>query len=229
MTILANRAFNAKDSIQGLSYFKKLDLASLPRSYGRYEYLEQTFFLNQIKNLSVNLAMVGKHQEAMELTERVTKDFQRVYNYIFMADNVYKKDTSAMTFVYLDSAYSISSKIDFTSSPLDSRFNLVYVLSGIGGKLMNAQALEIMRDFNLNEKDDGTLLMIWGVAREGNYYRASTSIPSTFTEDNDLFSRALILWEECKKKESKTSATDLQSMDNFFMWRLEYIFFQPNG
>jgi len=226
--MLANRAFNVGDTVGGMRYFKKLDLETLPRSYGRYEYLEQTFFLNQVKALSVNLAINGKNKEAIQLTEQVNRDHQKVYNYIAMADKVYKKDTSAMTFIYLDSAFSIGNRIDFTTAPLDSRFNLVYVLSGIGGKEMNAKSLEIMRDFNLNAKVGGLMIMAWGVAREGNYYRAASSIPSTFTEDEDLFCRGLILWEECKKRETNLSANNWKSMDNFFMWDLEYIFYMPN-
>ena len=226
--MLANRAFNTSDTVSGMRYFKKLDLESLPRSYGRYEYLEQTFFFNQIKQLSVNLATVGKHSEAIKLTEKVSKNHQRIYNYIAMADKVYKRDTSAMTFMYLDSTLSLGRKIDFNATPLDSRFDLVYVLSGIGGTEMNAKALEIMRDFTLNAKVDGLMIMAWGVAREGNYYRAASSMPSTFTEGDDLECRALILWEECKKIETKISAKNWKSMDNFFMWDIEYIFYMPN-
>jgi hypothetical protein len=226
--MLANRAFNVDDTVGGMRYFKKLDLETLPRSYGRYEYLEQTFFLNQMKALSVNLAVNGKNKEVIQLTEQVNRDHQKVYSYIAMADKAYKKDTSVMTFVYLDSAFSISKKIDFNAAPLDSRFDLVYVLSGIGGKEMNARASEIMRDFSLNAKVGGLMIMAWGVAREGNYYRAASSMPSTFTEDDDLFCRSLILWEECKKRETSISANNWKSMDNFFMFNFEYTFFMPN-
>jgi hypothetical protein len=228
LIILANRAFVRGDSVSGLGYFRKLDQAIIQRSYGRYEYLEQTFFLNQMKELGVHLAVHGKHQEAVALTERIRSDFQKVYSYIFMAEGVYRQDTSAMAFVYLDSAYSINRKIDFTISPLDNRFNLAYVMAGIGGKEMNSQALDIIRDFSLNAKTGGCMLMTWGVAKEGNYYRAATSIPTTFTEDDDLFTRNLILWEECKRRESKASATAWKAMDKEFIWFFEYIFYQPN-
>lgn len=230
LIILANRAFKAGDSVSGNNYFKRIDLETLPRSYARYEYLEQTFFLNQIKYLSTNLALIGKHSEAINVAERIERGIQKIYSYIHMADNVYKNDTSSMTFTYLDSAFSVYKKIDYTvvPDPLDSRFTLINVLSGIGGQEMNSTALEVIRDFNVNAKVGGMMMMIWGVAREGNYFRAVASVPSTFTEDDELFSRNIILWEECRKKETEVSANDWKAMDRFFLWNFDYIYYTPN-
>ncbi len=226
--ILANRFLESGDSVNGLKYFRQLDQVTLQRSSNRYEYIETTFFLNQLKDLSVNLALHGRHKEAMGLAERMKEDYQKVYSYISMAENAYRKDTSAMTFVYLDSVFSINKRIDFNASPLDNRFNLVHVLSSIGGEQVNSKALEILRDFTQNAKTGGHFEMIWGVAREGNYYKAMSSIPSTFTESQDLNCRNLILWEECKKSESQTSAREWKSMDQFYTWEQVYVFYQNN-
>ena len=228
LIILANRFLERGDSVNGLKYFRQLDQAIIQRSYNRYEYIETTFFMNQIKDLCVNLALLGKHKEATVLAERMEKDYQRVYSYIFMAEKMYRMDTSAKSFVYLDSALSISRKIDFNMSPLDSRFNLVHVLASIGGQEINSKALEIVRDFTQNARTFGMFSMIWGVAREGNYYRAMTSIPSTFTESNEVGCRNLILWEACKKREDMNSAKEWKSMDKNYTFDFEYIFYQPN-
>ncbi len=230
--VLANRALEYGHADIGLSYFNKLDLEHIQRSYDRYEYLEKTFFLNQMKDLSVNLALAGYADEAIVLAEHMKEQTQRVFSYIAMADHVYKRNASPMVFTYLDSVVSINKRIDFNTIPdwLDNRFLLVTVLSGIGGRGMNAKALEIMRDFSLNDRIFGTFLMIWGVTKEGNYYRALSAIPPSFTEELDLLCRFAILWEECKKRESATSASEWKAMDEFFLrgTGTDYIFYQPN-
>lgn len=70
--------------------------------------------------------------------------------------------------------------------------------------------------------------MIWGSAEEGNYYRAVTSITSTFTEREELFSRGLILLEECKRTESAESARHWRVMDEYYIYDREYIYYMNN-
>ena len=227
--ILGNRAFDEGNAEKGLSYFRQLDLENIQRSYDRYEYIEKTFFLNQMKDLSVSLALGGNHKEAVQLAEAMKEKTQRVFSYISMAEKVYSQDTSIVAFSYLDSVMSINKTIDFNNLNIrDNRFDLVEVLSRIGGRAMNEKAMEIMRDFSLNERNFGTILMIWGVAKEGNYHRALTSIPTTFTEEQDLICRDIILYEESKKRESQSSVNTWSAMDKFYAKRFEYIFYQPN-
>ena len=225
--ILANR-FLEKDSVKGLQYFAQLDQHNIQRSIDRYEYLEKTFFLNQLKTLGVNLAVLGHHQDAINVTELIAVDYQKIFSYMDMAKQVYRKDTSAMTFVYLDSAFSLNKRIDYNSAIVNGQFNLVFVLAGIGGRDINARAHEIMRNFSLDAKRAGAMLMLWGSAEEGNYYRAITSITSTFTEREELFARSLILLEECKRTEREESAQHWRVMDEYYISDREYIYYMNN-
>lgn len=225
--ILTNRLLE-KDSVKGLQQFTKLDLQNIQRSIDRYEYLEKTFFLNQLKTLSVNLAVLGHHQDAIHVAELFAADYQKIFSYMEMAKQVYRRDTSAMTFVYLDSAFSLNERIDYNSALVDGQFNLVFVLAGIGGRDVDLRAHEIMRNFSIDEKRAGAALMIWGSAEEGNYYRAITSITSTFTEREELFSRSLILLEECKRTESTEAAQHWRVMDTYYMFDREYIYYLNN-
>lgn len=224
--ILSNQFLSQGDTTRGLQYFRALDQSTIRRSYNRYEYIETTFFLNQMKDLSVNLALNGKHQEAVELAEQVPSDEHKLYFYVFMADYVYRKDTSAQSFAYLDSALSITRRIDFNTARLeDARFPLIRVLSSIGGQQVNSMVTNILRDFSGNDKTDGIFFMIWGMAREGNYYRAMTSIAPTFTESEELISRLIILYEVCDK--IKTTQPEWIAMNKWNNWE-EYVYFQPN-
>lgn len=226
--ILANR-WLAKDSVRGLRYFRALDRENMQRSIDRYEYIETTFFLNQLKELSVNLAVTGYHQEAIDVAELITVDYQRIFSYMDMAKQVYRNDTSAMAFIYLDSAFSLNKRIDYNNALVDGRFNLVFVLAGIGGRDINLRAAEIMRNFSIDEKRAGAVLTMWGSAEEGNYFKAITSITSTFTEREELFGRSLILLEECKRTENEASAKHWRAMDEYYLSDREYIYYLING
>ena len=106
--ILANRAFDQKDSISGMKYYKQFSKDNFAASRDKYEYLEKTFFLNQLKDLCVNLVLIGYHQEAVELAEKFEKDHEKAFAYNFMAENLYLKQASPETFIYLDSVFSKS-------------------------------------------------------------------------------------------------------------------------
>jgi hypothetical protein len=82
--ILANRAFDRNDTLAGLKYYKQFNKENFAAARDKYEYLEKTFFLNQLKDLCVNLVLAGKQQEAVELAEKFEKDHEKAFAYIFM-------------------------------------------------------------------------------------------------------------------------------------------------
>ena len=55
--VLANRAFDRGDSLSGMNYYRRFNKDNFATSRDKYEYLEKTFFLNQLKDLCVNLAL----------------------------------------------------------------------------------------------------------------------------------------------------------------------------
>lgn len=228
--MLANRAFERGDSTKGLAYFKKINQSGINRSADRYEYIEKIFVLNMVNQLCINLSLIDHKQEAMELTNSFKKKEEKAFTYVFMADNVYKKRADPNTFIYLDSAFSISRDIDFTGiqPELDSRFNLITLLSRIGSDRINLKAMEILREIGEQQKDFAIQAMVVGIANEGNYYRARTSIPSTLTESQDLDCRSMIMLEACRKQDQINGNTTWRAMDAWEDWIWNYVDYSPN-
>ena len=231
--MLANRAFAQNDVEAGMNYYLHFDKANFAASRDKFEYVEKTFFLNQLKDLCVNLALAGKQQEAVELAEKFEKNREKAFAYIFMAEKLYMKKTDPTTFVYLDSVFSKSKDIDFSqfnfgiNQAIDFRFNLILLLSRIGGKQLNALSSKLLAEIIEGNKFFGVSSRVYGIAEEGNFYRAQTAIPSTLTETEELIARALIIWQAGRKKESKEGKHKWSAMDQFLMHDFNYIFYLP--
>jgi hypothetical protein len=232
--LLANRAFDRSDTVAGLNYYHRFNKENFAVSRDKYEYLEKTFFLNQLKDLCVHLALAGKHREAVELAEKFEKDHEKAFAYIFMAEKLYMKQTSPIAFVYLDSVFSKSRDVDFSqfnfgaNQAIDFRYNLILLMSRIGGKQLNSFSNNFLADIIEQNKFFGVLTRVYGIAEEGNFYRAKTALPSTLTESEDLTARAFIVWQACRKKESEAGVQNWTAMDEFITNDFNYIFFLPN-
>jgi len=230
--VLSDRAFSSGDSTNGLKYYQQLDQINLSRSSDKYEYVEKIFILNMVKRLCGNLAAAGKMEDAIKMMAQFSADNDKVIGYVHMAQRMYELDANPQTFVYLDSAYSTFKKTDYTLLPRfssDSRENLIMLLSEIGSSPLNKKANEALQGISEEFKFPGILARVAGVAFEGNYYLAYTSIPNSLTETEDLDCRMMILVEACKAKE-KHSGKEMQwkAMDDFIDWDRNYINYVPN-
>ncbi len=232
--ILANRAFSRNDINAGLNYYQQFDRENFASSRDKYEYLEKTFFLNQLKDLCVNLAMAGKQKEAISLAEKFEKDHEKAFAYIFMAEKMYMNKTDPSAFVYLDSVFSKSRDIDFSqfsfgaNQALDYRFNWILLMSRIGGRDLNTYSDNILAEILEQNKFGAVIDRVYGVAEEGNFYRAKMAIPGTLTETEDLIVRSFILWQACRKKELKDGKQKWTAMDEKITHDINYIFYLPN-
>ncbi len=189
--------------LRALSYYHALDLQNILRSFNKYEYLEKNFFLNMLNQLAVNLAAAGKMKDAEIIAGKFSTDRTRIQGYLSMAETVFRQDADPYAFVFLDSAYALSRKIDyaFNVAEIDPRYLQIQLLSEIGSRDINNQAAAILRDLPEQGKFWGVFLRSTGLAYEGNYYMALTAIPNTLTESQDLQCRTAILVEACKAKE----------------------------
>ena len=232
--LLANRAFDRNDTLAGMNYYRRFKKENFAASRDKYEYLEKTFFINQLKDLCVNLALAGKQQEAIELAEKFEKDHEKAFAYIFMAEKLYLKQADPTAFVYLDSVFSKSKDVDFSqfnfgfNQAIDYRFNLILLLSRIGGKHLNALSSNFLAEIIEGNKFDGVISRVYGIAEEGNFYRAKTAIPSTLTETEELIARTFIIWQACRKKEAEGGVQKWKAMDEFLTHDFNYIFYLPN-
>lgn len=232
--LLANRAFARNDVEEGLKYYQNFEKDNFAASRDKYEYLEKTFFLNQLKDLCVNLALAGRHTEAVELAEKFEKDHEKAFAYIFMAEKIYMKKTDPTAFKYLDSVFAKSKDIDFSqfnfgaNQAIDFRFNLILLMSRIGGKKLNSLSYNFLAEIIEQNKFLGVLSRVYGIAEEGNFYRAQTALPATLTETEELVARTFIVWQACREKEAKEGGKNWTSMDEFITHDFNYIFYLPN-
>jgi energy-coupling factor transporter ATP-binding protein EcfA2 len=227
--IMANRALSRGDTINGLKYMRQINQDGIIRTANKYEYVEKTFFLNQIKELGGHLAAAGKPDIALQLAERFQQRHEKLFSYVWMAETSYQSKNPQF-FIYLDSAMAKVDEIDFGTLPFewDARYNLISLLAKIGGEKMNALAMEIFRDIPEGPKFFGTFRMADGLAAEGNFFKALSIIPSTLTEEQDLISSAVILWEACQKREKDIKTNEWSAMDFFISGGWNYpIYFRP--
>ena len=151
-----------------------------------------------------------------------------------MAEKLYLKQADPTAFVYLDSVFSKSKDVDFSqfnfgaNQAIDYRFNLTLLLSRIGGKQLNALSSNFFAEIIEDSKFNAVLSRVYGIAEEGNFYRAQTAIPSTLTETEELVARAFIVWQACRKKELEEGKKHWIKMDEFITHDFNYIFYLPN-
>ncbi|MEO5581386.1 MAG: hypothetical protein ABIR66_01735, partial [Saprospiraceae bacterium] len=229
--ILANNAFDRKDTISGMKYYRLFDQQSFSSSSNRYEYLEKTFFLNQMKDLTVNLSDIGKTTESVNLAELFEKDHEKAFAYIFMADRIFSNRVDPHTFVYLDSVFSKMEHIDFSQfngPAIDIRFSLIRLLTRIGSEKINQKALSILKGIPEEFKPPALINIMDGIADEGNYYRAVSSIPNRLTENEDLLCRIFILNHAARKKETPELAATWAALDYYLNYNFNYVFYVPN-
>jgi len=229
--VLSERAFARGDTAGGLNYYRQLDQSKLRRSSQKYEYVEHTFFFNMVKKLCGNLAFCGKTDEAMRLMVQFPKSNDKVEGYVHMAAKVYESNADPIAFTYLDSAFTEFKRTDYSSlerNSTDSRQNLIMLLSEIGSGSLNKMANEVLLDIPERTKFLGILARVSGVAHEGNYFLAYTSIPNSLSETEDLQCRTIILMEACKSKEKETERNlQWNAMDAYFDWQWNYINYDP--
>lgn len=232
--ILANRSFDSGDTEAALRYYEEFDRTNFQQSRDRYEYVETTFFMNQMKDLAVNLASTGYQEQAVEMAELFEKEHEKAFAYIFMGEKIYMERLDPTAFVYLDSALTKASRIDFSqfdigaNNFIDIRYNLILLLSRMGGRELNQLASEFLREMIGENKYNGLFSRIYGVAEEGNYYRAYTAMLSTLTETQELNLLNVILWQASIRKENTEGGGHRASMDLYYTYDYNYIFYLPS-
>jgi hypothetical protein len=231
--LLMKRYFQKGDTATAMKYYNRFKKQNIAAARDKYEYLEKTFFENQLKDVCAFLALYGKENEATALAELFEKNYEKAFTYNYMADQLYVKQNNPLSFVYLDSVFSKSKDIDFsqfafgTNTAIDFRFNLILTLKKIGGRKLNKLADELIKDIIIDSKFGGLIASIYGMTEEGNFYNAKAAIPATLTEFEDLLSRTVILWRACQQKESSSDSKRWKAMDDNLARDFEYVNYNP--
>jgi len=228
--VLANRSLENGDTAGGLGYYQQLDLATLSSSSDKYEYLEKVFFVNMVNSLVANLAVNGKNSEVIKLIESMPTDVIKNFGYNLAAEKLYLKDADPASFVFLDSTFSKAKNFDLDDDGLSMRARIgeIKTLSEVGSSALNQKATDMLRNVPEGAIIYGTLFRVGGIAREGNYYRALTSIPDNLTETQDLDCRAEILLQASMAKEKTEKNDRWKEFDNWFSWFFNYVNYIPN-
>ena len=232
--VMANREFEKGNIEEALNYYARFDANNFQASRDRYEYIETTFFMNQMKDIALNMAVAGYSDLAIEMAERFEAEHEKAYAYIFMAENVYLENQSPQAFVYLDSALTKASRVEFSqfdfgvNRQIDIRQNLILLLSRIGGRELNEISNDVLREIIEDVKFSGISSRVYGVAEEGNFYRALTAMPPTLTESQEIFLQSIILWQAAIEQQTDEEAAQWLPMDRFFTHDYNYIFYLPN-
>lgn len=227
--MLANRSFDRADTVAGKKYLAGIELSTLNRASDRFEYLEKSYFLNQVKDLCANLVRFGFRNEALRLIDTFREEHEKAFAFLFICEKLYKNSYDPASFEWLDSALVRMKTQDFSSirGELDYRFKVVRLLGEIGGESLNLISGETVRDLPENQKFRGIASQVSGIASEGNYYEAMTAMPSTLTENQELACYYTLLREACIAKERSEPFSAWQSMDRYFDWNLQYIYYVP--
>ncbi len=214
--LTSNRYYASGDVEKAKAFGDRFSKENVPQYAEKYGYMERTFLYNEVKDRSIYLAKSGYKDEAIDLTERFPKDNEKAFAYIVIAKALYENNTNPEAFIYLDSALSKIEKLDISTllPPIDPRYVFVKFIAQIGSQSINTMAYSILREYPEDFKQYVYYHLINGIAAEGNYYRAYSVIPDTFTESADLESLTFILWEVCKKQELATGDLHWKSMDN---------------
>lgn len=226
--ILANRFFERGDTVEALFHTRALKLGGLQASASRYEYLNQSYFQNQLIDLIANLAAAQHMRRALSLSEQLPPN-SRGFALVAAADRLYAT-YQPQSFTMLDSAYSLLTSFDFNTIPVnnfprhDSRRMLVYMLGKVGGEKAAQLADLQLKEFLENAKALGALAKMLGTATDGSYHKALATMPSTLTEDQELVCYYTLLGLIAQERGQRA---EWAGMDDFLLWDYRYFVLIP--
>ena len=224
--VLANKAFNRGDTVGGISFYNRIKQRDISRSLNRYETWNKNFFANQLMELSKNLSLLGKINEAVQVTEKIEGIQGKAISYNHSASKLYDHEYNPSTFIFMDSALSKLEEDDFVNSPffLEYRDKVIYVLNKIGGEKTIDIGYRIFGTIPEARKFRATQSMVKGIAERGDYYTAMEVIPATLTEEQDLTCRTVILLQAAKQLERNNNSSGWKAMDDLYRGQ-EYVLF----
>ncbi len=213
--VLANKKLNSGDSVGGINFYKKINFESMLQWTNRYEAINRSFLLNEIRFLGGNLASLGLHEESVKLADKLTVKYEKVFAYVYNSEKAYNNHQFKSSFIMLDSAMANASSINQTQiAPFrDHRYNLIARLTQIGGNKMSTLANEIQREMIEGRKFGSITSMVDGYSVSGNYYKAMSIIPSTLTENQELFCATKMLINASKARNERNELINALKWD----------------
>lgn len=226
--VLANRYFEKGDTVNGLKFTRLYRPGQFLKSVSKYEYIEKTWLTNLIMQLTANLAVNGKTDEARGIAESLHRPIDKFYAYWYASLRLYQHDYDPNSFAFLDSAQSKVQGLvaEELNDALDFRDELLQSYGMIGGSALNARSLELIRDLPDGfGKLGGRIAHSTGRIREDNYFEALSAMPANLTDQQEMIYFTNMLEQICLSREKRSD-------DNRWAFLHRYsephIFFYPN-
>jgi hypothetical protein len=191
-----------------------------------FDYLNKSFFYNQLKELCIHLSQHGYTKDATDLTERFERPADRVHNNLLIAEALYEQNYNPDAFIFMDSAYSKMKSINIAAMwhREDFRYNQLSLLGNINSERTNLMGLEVLKGIHELDKFEGIVHRVDGIAQSGNFYDAREAIPENLTETEELICYTLILYYSTQIGESEQSRSTWRGMDNQIEKSFHYVF-----
>jgi hypothetical protein len=224
--IISNRFFMMGDTINAFNYYEKLDYNSINVSAGRGDYLNVTFFFNQIVELAINFAKLGKIETTNEIVNLISEVHFRMKTYFLIARRVHESEYPEDTYHYIGKGYDALEQFD--PGPLDRTasytFTIIETLSGLGSRELDMIVDEELKKFYPRGSLDKNI----GKIKRGKYYQAMEAIPTSNTVSRDLeFYQPFLMLDNNNMDNPKWSRYK-ELHDRYGLARNDYIPFSTN-
>jgi energy-coupling factor transporter ATP-binding protein EcfA2 len=224
--VLANGYFIDNNTKQGLAAYNDLSIGEYQKTSKSFEYLNESFFLNQVRDLANNLSKIGMYTEATEQIETMTRPSHKILGYFCLAENLYEQNYNPLAFDYLDSAYSnikLIKERDLRNRE-DYRYFQTYTLSKIGGSNSSVLINKIIKSIHELNKPRASLFHVIGFANGNDYYQASLAIHKNLTESLELNCYYALLYFDVLSKETVENRMLWSGLDKSIDHRINYLF-----
>ena len=215
-----------EDTVSALIYYDNLDLNAFKKSSVRGEYLNQTFFFNQVVELAGHFAKIGDKEETHKIINTITEVHFRMKAYFIIARAVHDGFYPEDTYHYIESGYKALDQFD--PGPLDQTatytFTIIETLSGLGSRELDLIVDKELSKFYPWGSDEKNV----GLIRRGKYYRALESIPESNTIPNNLSDYRLFLILDSSNLGSSKWSRYKELIDRYGIEENNYIVFATN-
>jgi len=224
--LLVNKYFETDNQKMAIEVAKGLDLSEYDKSAKQFEYLNEAFFLNQVREYASNLALIGEYEKSIEQLETFNRDYHKIQAYVLTANTIYENSYDPITFDLLDTAYSYRSKInEATLNPREEyRDNVIRTLALIGGGANEILINEELKQIFEGIKPAYIERKAFSYALGKDYYAALRAVDADLTEAGELRSYYYILLADLLHYDSKGNNGQWHAMKKYVDHALNYKF-----
>ncbi len=226
--LVANRYFEKGDTVNGMKFTRLYKPDQFLKSVSKYEYIEKTWLTQLVMQLTANLAVNGKTDEARAIAESLHRPVDRFYAYWYASLRLYEHDYDPNSFAFLDSAQSKVKGVvaEELNGALDFRDELLQSYGMIGGSALNARSLELIRDLPDGfQKLFGRMVHSRGRIQEDNYFEALNAMPANLTDQQEMIYFTNMLDQICINQEKRSGDKTWAFLHRYIE---PHIFFYPN-